>query len=367
MQGKIESNTSLTKGKRRYLSSSPNTISKPTLQRFPFTMLHWLYRAVLSIPSHWQQLHLSQQMYLVSFIIFAFLLDDDSADSDTFTLWVGLIAAVGFSRELWQTFLKVWESHLGKSVILLCYAVIANFTLALAAKKVNQVVGIEPTTLIYTQGFTTFLLLPFWLLTFSMIAMTIALLFMQIWLLFLGGLKLIGLYRKRITLDEHFPKLFFILRIILLPLVLGFLLNALIWYGRQLSFDIKLFDANLASLAMQQLEIVEHENEVDVELRIGSANRNTDTYHVPIEPEDTPKEQLQQVLENDTEYTEALINRAVAYFVYAFDTFPYSHCEKKPIEHIISIDDDNILLVKPSETAPTGYSFDVKPCVMAER
>lgn len=366
MQGKTDSNVTK-KNLRRYLSSSPTPAAKPIYRRFPLNILHWLYRLVLSLPHHWQLLHLSQKMYFIAFIVFIFLIDDQSADSDTYAQWVGLIAAMGFSRELWQMFLKVWESHLGKSVILLCYAVIANFTLALAAKKVNQVVGIEPTTLIYTQGFTTFLLLPFWLLTFSMIAMTTALLFMQLWLLFLGGLKLLGLYRKRVTLDEHCPRLFFILRIILLPLVLAFLLSALIWYGKQLSFDINLFDSDISTLVAKRLEVVEDE-EKNLEIHLSESAQQTDTYHVPLTAEDAPEEQLQQVLEEDTsDYTEALINRAVAYFVYAFDTFPYSHCEKKPIEHIISIDDDNILLVKPNSTSPTGYSFDVKPCVMAKQ
>lgn len=364
MQGKIDLSTS-TKGDRRYLSSTPTTKNSLT-QRFPLTILYSIYKLLISLPSHWQQLHLSQKTYLIAFIALVYGFNSDNPDADNYTFWIGLTAAVGFSRELWQMFLKVWEGYLGKSVTLLCYAIIANFTLALAAKKVNQIVGIEPTMLIYTQGFTTFLLLPFWLLTFSMIAMTIALLFMQLWLLFLGGLKLIGLYRKRITLDEHFPKLFFTLRIILLPLVLGFLLNALIWYGRQLSFDLNLFDNRLSVLFAERVELVENEDSVTLELRTGASVQRTDTYHVPINPDDAPQEQLQQVLEDDTEYTEALINKAVAYFVYAFDTFPYSHCQKKPIEHIISIDDDNILLVKPSDISATGYSFVVKPCVIAE-
>lgn len=368
MQGKTDFTPQAKDNNRRYLSSSPALSKKSVMQRFPLHLLRKFYQTIISIPSHWQQLHLSQKMYLVAFITMLLMFEDTTSDEDSYTLLIGLTAAIGFSRELWQMFLKLWESYLGKSVILLCYAIIANFTLALAAKKVNQVVGIEPTALIYTQGFTTFLLLPFWLLTFSMIAMTIVLLFMQLWLLFLGALKLIGLYRKRITLDEHFPRLFFVLRIILLPIVLSFLLSALIWYGKQLSFEVKLFDANLSSLFAERIELVESNNDVSIELRPESAiQQKTDTYHLPINPDDEPEQQLEQALTDDTEYTEALINKAVAYFVYVFDTFPYSHCEKKPIEHIISIDDDNVLLVKPSNTASTGYSFVVKPCVLATK
>ena len=51
---------------------------------------------------------------------------------------------------------------LGKGLILVLYAATANFALAISAIEINIITGIEPGPFVFTLGFATLIMLPFW-------------------------------------------------------------------------------------------------------------------------------------------------------------------------------------------------------------
>ena len=67
-------------------------------------------------------------------------------------------------------------------MLLLFYAVIANFALAGAASVVNEVVGVSSSHFSYTHNFAILLYLPAWTLAISIIALLLLQIFVPFYL-----------------------------------------------------------------------------------------------------------------------------------------------------------------------------------------
>ena len=105
--------------------------------------------------------------------------------ASTGLLIVGSLAMIGMLRELLDIFTRVWQTLLGKSFIFIIYVIVGNFTLAVAARKVNYITGVDPHSLIYAQGFTTVLVLPLWLLLLTSMSLILLFTLGNLWFLFL--------------------------------------------------------------------------------------------------------------------------------------------------------------------------------------
>ena len=82
-------------------------------------------------------------------------------------LIVGYSTMIGMISELLDIFTRVGQTLIENSLIFVIYVIIGNFTLAVAARKVNYITCVDPHSLIYAQGFTSALVLPLWLLLLS--------------------------------------------------------------------------------------------------------------------------------------------------------------------------------------------------------
>jgi hypothetical protein len=138
----------------------------------------------------WRDYNLSQLCYFAAFFLLFLELAGDNPEPNY--LVPGLIALVGLTRELLGLFHYLWSFTLGKASILILYATTANVALAFAAMQINLITGVEPTPFIFTLGFTTVVLLPFWVTLASMLFFLIALLISTLWLLIRLPLRLIG-------------------------------------------------------------------------------------------------------------------------------------------------------------------------------
>ena len=182
----------------------------------------------------WALLHANQIIYALALILFVFA--DGDIEEQNSTMWlIGLFAFFGMARELWAIFIKVWESTFGRLILLVLYAAIANFTLAVASQKVNIVINADPTQLYHTLGVTTLLILPLWLMIVSVVAMIVIFGLLQIVRLLRGLLVSMRIIGKKAKPKEAFPKTFSVVRLILLAPVSMTMITSLSWYGDQLN------------------------------------------------------------------------------------------------------------------------------------
>ena len=93
--------------------------------------------------ARWAQLHTNQVIYVVALFLF-FVVDHDFKSISNSIWFVGVLAFVGMARELWAIFVKVWESTFGRLVLLVVYAAIANFTIAVVAARAPLTVSLTP-------------------------------------------------------------------------------------------------------------------------------------------------------------------------------------------------------------------------------
>ena len=144
--------------------------------------------------------------------------------------FVALIAFVGLIRELINVFHRIWSTTLGKSFTLITYASTANLALAFAALKINLITGVEPMPFIFTLGFTTLVLMPFWIALSSLVMFMLILILANLWLLISIPIRLIGIPLEIHWEDKHRAILTMLMRIILIPIVLVHLINVMLPY-----------------------------------------------------------------------------------------------------------------------------------------
>ncbi|MFT6267267.1 MAG: hypothetical protein ACJAVV_000057 [Alphaproteobacteria bacterium] len=339
----------------------------------------------------WAQLHTNQIIYLVAFILF-FVVEGDLQEPTTAIWVVGVLAFFGMARELWAIFIKVWESTFGRLILLVLYAAIANFTIAVASQKVNIVITADPTQLYHTLGVTTLLVLPLWLMVVSVVAMIVIFGLMQILRLIRGLFVLARIIPRNTKPKEAFPKTFIVVRLILLVPVSMTVLNSLAWYGEQLNLPripgYSVSD-NSGGIVEEQvtkvgLNIIEIELQKDIlsdqerkDLLIAKQKLLEKSDNIieqnlaqrgPVENEDAlsteqDKAELEQENEESTEIY--FLDKLIASFVYNYEAFEYSHCQKEPNERVVYISENDILVVKQDENAPTGFAFSTRSCIVA--
>jgi hypothetical protein len=355
------------------------------------TLVGKIKRWRLGFGSRWAQLHTNQIIYVVAILLF-FVVDGDLTETNTAIWFVGVLAFFGMARELWAIFITVWESTFGRLILLVLYAAIANFTIAVASQKVNIVISADPTQLYHTLGITTLLILPLWLMVVSVVAMIVIFGVMQILRLFRGLLVLARIISRKTKPKEAFPKTFIIVRLILLVPVSAAMFNSLAWYSEQLNFfrlpglSISSDSQGIVDDQVTKMGLTIIENELQKEMlseeerkelitaeqkwraRSDNIMNQNVAQSVPVEKNEAlsnEKEESGLAPTNDKSTKIYFLDKLIASFVYNFEAFGYSHCQKGPIERVVYISENDILVVKKDNDAPTGYAFSTRSCIVA--
>lgn len=297
-----------------------------------------------------QQYNPSQWCYFTAFslLIYSAFFSQENWDSVT-----ALIAFVGLLRELLNIFHKVWETTLGKSVTLIMYASTANLALAFAAMKINLITGVEPMPFVFTLGFTTLILMPFWIALSSVVMFSCGLILANIWLLIRLPLKLFGIQLKVHWEDKKHALLTMFMRIILIPFVLFNMVSIMAPYVSQP------LEGNSFGFTIGDIEKPNFISEATAESSAGLTN-------IPLETKDEAPDKDALTLE--TEDAEALkaralfIDNAIATFIFYMEAYPYSACQKEAYQRSVILDDFSVLLISKNAEAKNGYDFVVQKC-----
>jgi hypothetical protein len=343
----------------------------------PTILLERLQSALLWLPKKmvtwWQVLHSNQKLYLIAVILG--IAQEDSISRETITnpefgvLVVGSIAMIGMLRELLDIFTRVWQTLLGKSLIFIIYVIIGNFTLAVAARKVNYIAGVDPDTLIYAQGFTTVLVLPLWLLLLTSMSLILLFTLGNVWFLFLKLVNLLRLHPVKFRAGERFSVLFVFIRLSLISPIMVTLIQPLNWYNTELNIEIPGITINTGLPSERETKELTKEEEGKSEQEAvnnteGQKNRAS---------VDNANENIQTdiVININAETSEAKVkytdfDRAIATFVYEYETFQLSRCEKSSSERVSIIGEDVILVAEKMPEHELGYKFSARACQLRD-
>jgi len=320
-------------------------------KRIPFFKKDWLRLPTQIIPSirkKFSQLTLSQWMYFIAALLLLVHVEKD-IEQDYELLWVGAIAGVGLVRELWHVFNRIWEHMLGKAFILVLYAATANFALAISALKINIITGIEPGPFIFTLGFATLIMLPFWLLMSSIMFFSVALVAGNLWLVIGLLLRLVRIKVKVHWEDKVFVIITMIMRLVLIPYVITSIFFMAVPYAKQ----IELFEQ---PIALFKQSVADNKDETDA-LNDTIEINETDNKNITIRLNQRPF-----TIPVDEEGHIKWLDKVIAGFIYHFETYPKSACKKSPQQRSLPIDENLRLLVAEDDSA-LGYKFSVGPCV----
>ncbi len=337
------------------------------------TLSLWLPKKLVS---WWQVLHSNQKIYLLAVIC-------GISQGQNFTpeapinpelgiLIVGSIAMIGMLRELLNIFTQVWQTLLGKSFIFIIYVIIGNFTLAVAARKVNYITGVDPDSLIYAQGFTTVLVLPLWLLLLTSMSLILLFTIGNVWFLFLKLINLLRLHPIKVRVGERFSVLFIFIRLMLISPIMITLMQPLNWYNNELNIEIPGLTISAGQENVTKDKTASEEQEV---IALGGQN---DIGLIDVSVNSEEKDNLKQgdefeiydantdVVEVSTEVKYTDFDRAIATFVYEYETFQLSRCEKTDTERVSIIGEDIILVAEKIEGHALGYKFSARACVLRD-
>ncbi|MDF0535830.1 hypothetical protein PY479_16295 [Shewanella sp. A32] len=300
-------------------------------------------QALLNAPApYWQKLSNAQRVYCFA-LVSLFFYNDHPFVTVCLTVTALLI-------EFWPLFTRMWHSLAGKAVILLFYAIIANFSLADSASIVNDVTGVPSTHFNYTHNFTLLLELPIWAVVISAIVLLVMQLIIPFYLLLLLGLKLLGLVGLKWQFKNAYPGMTATVRLVLSALVL---VHLLMLFGDGKALEQKLGDMKLnLNIAQDETKTISHQQPAGA---VAAAEE------VPL-PSSADKEQDYSMLLQRYQHW---VRASVAFFAYNFEADSKSRCEKPETAHSVELNDYELLLLIPDKQQAFGYRFSVIPCKSA--
>lgn len=302
--------------------------------------------------------------------------------SATGLLLAGFIAFVGLFREIWLLFQRIWQHSIGKALVLVLYAGTTNFVLAFSAIRINQVTGIEPSPFVFTMGFTTFITLPFWMIISNVLFLSIWLIVANILLFASIPLKIVGITLPVHWEDKHRARTTMLLRILLIPVVIYSIfvfaspyLMEVQFGNKRLNISTNEIDDPVVSLvtipptsAPIKTNAIQTAADITAQLTTQIGRQipffDIDEYtQNNTNPEVTElSDELLPELENSLEEHHA-ISRMIATFIYNFESYAFSSCQKQPEQHSVIIDENMVLLITPDNEQVNGYRFEVQACV----
>lgn len=231
----------------------------------------------------------------------------------------------------------------------------------MAALKINVITGIEPGPFVFTLGFATLIMLPFWLLMSSIIFFSMALIAGGLWSIVGVLLRPLGVKVKIHWEDNTFVFMTMLLRLVLIPYVIMSIFFMAVPYAKQ----IELFAQPIALLkkatAENNVEVEELNDKAQIDVMdaidvidvINTNDTNDLTFTFNNRPFLIPVDEEGQI---------KWLDKLIAGFIYHFETYPKSACKKSSLQRSLPIDENLILLVTEDDSA-LGYQFSVGPCV----
>ncbi|MGE6647684.1 hypothetical protein ACQKE0_00160 [Shewanella colwelliana] len=315
-----------------------------------------------SIKLIWANLTLPQRFYLIAIVLFF-------ADSQLGT--IAVITTIALMLEFWPLFTRLWHSLAGKAILLLFYAIVANFALVMTSSTVNEIVGVPASHFSYTHNFAILLFLPAWVIAISAIALLMAQIIVPFYIIILLILRPLGVNNWRLTDNKHYRFITMIVRFILSSIVLYhvFMLVGNVEQNVEDTFN------NLAIIEQPQSN-----NPIDeMGQTIASKTPAVEVWAEETKSETKPKalEETNSIksltadepLPDEATYArirqtyQTQVRQLIAHFAFKLESDKRSRCHKQPGSSVVELNDYEILEIIPDKTVKYQYRFEVKKCI----
>ena len=293
----------------------------------------------------WQKLQPAQQGYACATL--CVLLWLISFGTQVWLLYgMALALLVAVTLDMWHGFLRIWNSLAGKAVIIVFYAILGNFCFALAESQVNSLIGIRPDVVPYTVNLALFLLAPIWSFGLSLAALTLYTTLHAGKIALLLILRPLGVRSHHILGDEAYPVKTLIARIIYLPVFMSCLavLPGVYVSGDSRPFET-MFNGEPTTLTISSTD--------ETSPASNDSSTGTTPSHAAKELQFNPSNGMPSV---------PWLNRTLARFLYRFESLGRSSCKMSGKEHVVHINDYEVLVITPDNKAETGYQYQVRLC-----
>ncbi|UCX06414.1 hypothetical protein [Shewanella glacialimarina] len=299
------------------------------------------------------QLSIAQKFYLLAILLLIF--------KQPLAL-VALVSLLAILLEFWPIFEKVWHSLAGKAVLLLFYAIIANFALANASAVVNDVVGVPAQHFNYTHNFAILLYIPAWFIIISGIVMFLVQIMSPAYFLFIWILRPLGIKSPQFIHHSTFRRSTFLVRV-----MLSFVVIYHLWMLLGVDLESNIEDPNSpVSQVLNQQDVNMREDILDqLEQPLAKENDNLSTTDdKQLEGMNLNINIFQEIDFKQVHHNYSLgVRKAVALFAYTFEADNLSRCEKSADSHVVELNDYEILAITRNSSAVYDYDFVIKPCV----
>ena len=336
------------------------------------------------ITHFWCSLTLAQKLYLVAFIaslsaipeMVAETLHDTSAENtqgsmehsdDSDSIGVGgalyiLCVLTALLIELWPKLIKFWENTIGKAIIFIFYAFLANYALAYAAGTINQITGVSADHFPYTHNLSLMLSIPTWFMISTFIILILTPLLQPAYVVFLLLLRPFGLQYRWHKPDYRFPIITSFIRMFLCTIIaIVFLLISVssgVSGSMQTIFSTVIGNfssINLAYGRSKDADETSNEDALTISTTVTKSKSNT----VEVDAHESANNNYQERANN----YDNRIKQILAYFIYELEADSYSRCQVTSGRRVVELNDYDILEIWPVEGKEKAYHFEVKPCI----
>jgi hypothetical protein len=301
----------------------------------------------------WQSLIFEQKCYVLATISFLFILFSNFELKNPLTYSPLLIALVGMLREFWPKFLVAWESLIGKTFILLFYAIMANFALAMAGGMVNDVAGVNSDLLPYAHNLALILSMPTWFVLSSTLALLVVQLLTPVYLVLLALIKILGH-----NYHWHPKEYRFAFTTAVFRLVWAFALLFVLMYVAFMSGIVSPQTPLLGKTYSVVLQGFDDAHEQSVKQNPPQDAPIDNSESLSIEVTGTSKRDMVQ--RSQEVYQKQLI--LIADFIYHYEADSRSRCEMPADTKVVELNDYQLLTIKLSTTNSIGYEYNVIAC-----
>lgn len=298
------------------------------------------------------RLTIAQKLYLAALLTLSV--------SDNLGL-VAIITVFGLVLEFWPLFERIWHSLSGKALLLLFYAIIANFAIAGAASVVNEVVGVATTHFSYTHNFAILLYLPAWIIAMTALAILLLQVAVPFYLVGLLMLKPFGVKGLRLINHNHFRYTTMIIRLILSSVVLYHLV-LIASIKEDLSEDLT--DPNgIVNNQLDEEAKTELAKELQVKKDLALSTAQDDiSLGLSFNTDDERKEQ-EEIYKNVRSDYEKMVRTLIAQFAYHLESDSRSRCAISQGANIVELNDYEIVEIRKDNEQDYGFTFEVKKCI----
>lgn len=286
---------------------------------------------------------------------------------------VGALALAGLAVELWPKFVEVWETLLGRVIVVFTYALVGHFVVVNARHELNSVVGVDPSSLFYATSFVSLITAPLLIIAITLVVMAFYMLAKQMWFFITFIPWVLGLYEKSGLQVAMYPKTTRVLRIAMLPFMFMFLISVLDFYGENKDASDTFVDAVVAEFTDDKDRTSEAEKSETpsegTEQRALSNAANEVSQSADKKGEEDIEDltvTIKGASEEVTRSNDLTMESTIAAFVYYIEAFAQSQCVTVPNERVVSLGEHDILSVIPDKTSASGYRFTVRECKLKE-